>query len=134
MPAEYSTSFSASPSAPKAPADAAKTSVVVWKTRTRKAQEPWKEALDGHENSCRLAMRADGTMVPLVAGAWAEVRTLTTGEVPAGSADAEKVHVGHLSSCSRRTDATPVPALADVDRRRRLVQTKEVCAVMDGAE
>lgn len=82
-----------------------------------------------------MAMSADGAMVPLTGGEWAEVRTLALGEVPEGSADAEQVHVGHLSSFSRLTDATHFTDLADVEMRRRgLVQATEVCAVMDGAD
>ena len=77
---------------------------------------------------------ADGAMVPLTGGQWAEVRTLAIGEVPAGSPDAEKVHVGHLSSFSRMTDAAHFTDLAEVEtRRRHVVQAKEVCALMDGA-
>lgn len=103
--------------------------------QTAAAQEPWKEETDGREKPSRLAMSADGAMVQLTGGEWAEVRTLAIGEVPDGSANAEKVHVGRLSYFSRLTDAIHFTDLAEVEmRRRQIVQAKEVCAVMDGAD
>ncbi|GAC1643162.1 MAG: hypothetical protein NVS4B9_35400 [Ktedonobacteraceae bacterium] len=103
--------------------------------QTAQAQEPWKEDANACENECRMAISADGAMVPLVGGEWAEVRTLAIGEVPANSADPEKVHVGHLSYFSRLSDAAHFTDLAEIEtRRRHLVQAKEVCAVMDGAD
>jgi hypothetical protein len=103
--------------------------------QTAEAQQPWKEEADAPENTCRMAISADGAMVPLRAGEWAEVRTVAIGEVPAASANAEKVHVEHLSYFSRMTDAAHFTDLAEVEtRRRHVVQAKEVCAVMDGAD
>lgn len=103
--------------------------------QTAEAQEPWKEETRGQENDCRMAISADGAMVPLMEGEWAEVRTLAIGKVPTGSADPEKVHVGDLSYFSRLTDAAHFPDLAEVEtRRRHLLQAKEVCAVTDGAD
>lgn len=103
--------------------------------QTTEAQQPWKEEVSEREDTRHLAMSADGAMVPLTGGAWAEVRTLARGEVPANAADQEKVPVENLSSFSRLTDAAHVPDLAEVEtRRRRLLQAKEVCAVMDGAD
>jgi hypothetical protein len=103
--------------------------------QTAEAHQPWKEEANAPENSSRLAISADGAMVPLTGGAWAEVRTLAIGAVPTGSADAEQVHVGELSYFSRLTEAADFTELAEVEtRRRQLVQAKEVCAVMDGAD
>jgi hypothetical protein len=103
--------------------------------QTAQAHEPWKEETNAPENPSRLAISADGAMVPLTGGAWAEVRTLAIGTVPTGSADAEQVHVGELSYFSRLTEAADFTELAEVEtRRRQLVQAKEVCAVMDGAD
>jgi hypothetical protein len=103
--------------------------------QTAEAQEPWKEEAHAQENPCRMAISADGAMVPLIGGEWAEVRTLAIGEVAASSPDAEKVHVGHLSYFSRMTDAARFTDLAEVEtRRRHVVQAKEVCAVTDGAD
>src|SRR6516162_3385533 len=44
--------------------------------QTAQAQQPWKEEARAPENNCRMAISADGAMVPLTAGEWAEVRTL----------------------------------------------------------
>lgn len=72
---------------------------------------------------------------PLLVGEWAEVRTLATGEGPAGPAALETVHARELSSLSRLTDAATFPNLAEVEtRRRKLIQAREVTAVMDGAD
>jgi hypothetical protein len=103
--------------------------------QTAEAQQPWKEEANAKDAPSRLVISADGAMVPLTGGEWAEVRTLAIGAVPAGSADSEKVHVGDLSYFSRLTDAAHFTDLAEVEtRRRQLVQAKEVCAVMDGAD
>lgn len=55
--------------------------------QTADAQEPWKEEANAPEHPSRLAISADGAMVPLTGGAWAEVRTLAIGVVPTGPAD-----------------------------------------------
>ena len=103
--------------------------------QTAQAHEPWKEEANAKDAPSRLAISADGAMVPLRGGEWAEVRTVAIGEVPPGSADPEQVHVRDLSYFSRLTDATHFTDLAEVEtRRRHLVQAKEVCAVMDGAD
>jgi hypothetical protein len=103
--------------------------------QTAQAHEPWKEETNAPENLERLAISADGAMVPLIGGAWAEVRTLAIGAVPIDSADPEQVHVGDLSYFSRLTEAAAFSELVEVEtRRRQLVQAKEVYAVMDGAD
>lgn len=103
--------------------------------QTAEAQEPWKEAATEPEKPSRMAISADGAMVPLTGGEWAEVRTIAIGAVPADSADGETVHVGALSYFSRLTDAAHFTDLAEVEtRRRHLIEAQEVCAVMDGAD
>ena len=103
--------------------------------QTAQAQQPWKEEASTQETPYRLAISADGAMVPLTGGEWAEVRTLAIGEVPAEADDLEQIHVEQLSYFSRLTDATHFTDLAEVEtRRRHLIQAKEVCAVMDGAD
>jgi hypothetical protein len=103
--------------------------------QTPAAHQPWKEEASAQNDPSRLAISADGAMVPLLGGEWAEVRTLAIGAVPTGSADPEQVHVRELSYFSRLTDATHFTDLAEVEtRRRHLVQAKAVCAVMDGAD
>ncbi len=80
----------------------------------------------------RLVVSADGAMVPLQHGAWAEVRTLAIGE-PEGCGPAGAVHTRALSYFSRLTDAETFGHLALPEIYRRGVLTAEVAAVMDGA-
>ena len=77
----------------------------------------------------RLVVSADGAMVPLVQGAWAEVKTLAVGTVaPDGTTQA-------LSYFSRLCDATTFTHLATVETwRRGIPQAGQVAAVVDGAE
>jgi hypothetical protein len=110
----------------------------VEEVQTAEAHRPWKTDPRAEENSLRLAMSADGAMVPLTGGEWAEVRTLAIGEVPPCPPEKDpfpQVHVRQLSYFSRLMDAATFTDLAEVETRRRtLVQAKEVCAVMDGAD
>ncbi len=82
----------------------------------------------------RLVVSADGAMVPLRHGEWAEVRTLAIGEPQAPGPDGA-VHTQALSYFSRLTDAETFGhlALSDIYRRGVLTAT-DVAAVMDGAE
>jgi hypothetical protein len=79
----------------------------------------------------------DGAMVPLVGGAWAEVKTLALGEVerttaPDGSV---KITTTALSYFSRLTDAETFRDLARGELYRRgTAAATVVCAVQDGAE
>jgi hypothetical protein len=68
-------------------------------------------------------------MVPLVGGAWAEVKTLAIGE------PTDEARVTTISYFSRLTDAATFADLALVEvHRRGVLATPEVAAVMDGAE
>lgn len=85
----------------------------------------------------KLQLSADGAMVPLVHGQWAEVRTLVIGEVqPAVEERGEWiVHTRHLSYFSRKVSAEAFSRLAFVETQRRGVdRAKEVAAIMDGAD
>jgi hypothetical protein len=77
-------------------------------------------------------LSADGAMVPLVGGVWAEVKTLAIGTVT--RADNGAIQTTALSYCSRLTDA---PDFARVTRgethRRGTERAGVVCAVQDGA-
>jgi len=87
--------------------------------------------------AARLAVSADGAYVPLLHGAWAELRTVAIGEVASEevSGGEPEVHVHHLSYFSRMSDAETFADLAEVEMGRRGVsQAKEVAAVTDGAE
>jgi hypothetical protein len=77
----------------------------------------------------RLVLSADGAMVPVRRGEWAEVKTLVIGE---SGAEGE---VEQLSYFSRLTDAATFGEAAVVETHRRGVAVaKEVAAVVDGAE
>jgi len=81
----------------------------------------------------KQAMSADGAMVHLVGGEWAEVKTLAIGEVTRTCAG--EVRTQHLSYCSRLCDATNFANVTLLHTHRRgLDQASEVCAVQDGAE
>lgn len=105
--------------------------------QTAAAQVPWQEESVETPPPHHLAISADGAHVPLIKGQWAEVRTLAIGEIEeqGQSARTAERHVGHLSYFSRLTDATTFSELAEVEmRRRRVIQTRQVCAVTDGAD
>ena len=83
----------------------------------------------------KQVVSVDGAYVPLVAGEWAEVRTVVIGEVKTESRKAtDQVQMRQLSYFSRMTNAETFGNLAEVEMRRRGVsQAKAVCAVTDGA-
>lgn len=85
----------------------------------------------------RLVVSADGAMVPLLKGEWAEVRTVAIGEVKKAEVaqDEDEVRIDHLSYFSRLSTAETFADLAEVEMRRRGVsQAEHVCAVSDGAD
>ncbi len=85
----------------------------------------------------KLQISADGAMVPLLHGVWAEVRTLVIGEVqPAVEERGEKVvRTLNLSYFSRKVSAQKFQRLALVEMHRHGVEhAKEVAAIMDGAD
>ena len=82
----------------------------------------------------RLVLGADGAMVPLVSGEWAEVKRLSVGvPAPAGEAHADG-RAGQVSSFARLADAETVGRQALGERPRRSVAAAAaVAAVPDGA-
>jgi hypothetical protein len=83
-----------------------------------------------------LLVSADGAMVPLLHGEWAEVKTLATGEVgpPKLERGEQVVHTRNLSYFSRLTDSESFGHLALGEVQRRGVEkARQVAAVMDGA-
>lgn len=85
----------------------------------------------------RLFVSADGAMVPLVGGEWAEVKTLVIGEVlPAQEKKGEPVVcTAQHSYFSRLTDAETFQRLSLVETHRRGVErAREVVFVSDGSE
>lgn len=76
---------------------------------------------------------ADGAMVPLVGGVWAEVKTVAIGTVRQAAASGA-IHTGDLSYFSRRADHTTFTHLALCETHRRGVATAgTVVGVMDGS-
>ena len=91
----------------------------------------------------QLVLGADGAMVPLVRGEWAEVKLLTLGEPRPGRAAAAPVagseptttsRTERLSYCARLADAETFGRQALVELHRRGLETAgAVAAVQDGA-
>ncbi|MDQ2905887.1 MAG: ISKra4 family transposase [Chloroflexota bacterium] len=95
-------------------------------------QCPSTSKLPGSRTSEQLVLSADGAMVPLVGGVWAEVRTLAIGEV---KHEGEQTRTSALSYFSRMTDALTFTDLAEGEmERRRVPEAPQVAAVMDGAD
>jgi hypothetical protein len=81
----------------------------------------------------------DGAMVPLVGGAWGEIKTLAIGTVETRESGSrarqeQEVRTTDLSYFSRMTDHETFTRLALVETHRRGTETAGVvCAVSDGA-
>ncbi len=86
----------------------------------------------------RMAMSSDGAMVPLVGGAWAEVKLVAIGAVErckSKHSEGEETVTTQLTYFARMTDAATFADLASAEVRRRGVErATEVCAIQDGAE
>jgi hypothetical protein len=82
-------------------------------------------------------LSADGAMVPLVGGHWAEVKTLAIGEVEVRR-DADglaEAYTTNLTYFSRLTDAETFTRQAYVEAYQRGTESAAVvCAVQDGAD
>jgi hypothetical protein len=82
-------------------------------------------------------LSADGAMVPLLRGDWAEVRTLAIGAVEArvGEDGLPEAQTTDLTYFSRLADAETFIRRTYVEAHRRGTETAQVvCAVQDGAE
>ncbi len=85
----------------------------------------------------KVQISADGAMVPLLHGVWAEARTLVIGEVQAPVKEQGEmvVHTRNLSYFSRKVTSQEFETLCLAEMHRRGVENaKAVAAVMDGAE
>ncbi len=85
----------------------------------------------------KLQVSVDGAMVPLLAGEWAEVRTLAIGEVQPAVKEQDEwvIHTRQLSYFSRLAPAQEFERQALVEMHRRGVENaRAVAAVQDGAE
>lgn len=100
------------------------------------AQPPARPEAAAPSVAAHLYVGVDGCMVPLVGGEWAEVKTLSVGEVPPPVMQGDKagVHTTQLSYFSRLADADRFMHLAGVELdRRQVAQAERVCGVSDGA-
>src|SRR5436305_2165186 len=87
------------------------------------------QAPDGAD---KLLLSADGAMVHLVGGEWAEVKTVVMGEVSRSKRG--EVCTQQISTFSRLSDAASCAEAALVETHRRgLEQASQVGAVQDGA-
>jgi hypothetical protein len=97
-------------------------------------EQDWPEVGAGPD---KLVLSADGAMVPLLRGEWAEVKTLVVGEVgEVVEIKGERVVPTHsLSYFSRLSNAETFQRLTLAElHRRRLETADQVAAVSDGAE
>ena len=84
-----------------------------------------------------LQVSADGAMVPLVGGKWAEVKTVAVGrvEVVTDRDGVAQAHARDLSYFSRLADAQTFTREAWVELHRAgIARAQTVCGVMDGAD
>ena len=84
-----------------------------------------------------LQVSADGAMVPLTGGEWAEVKTVAVGrvDVELNRDGVAAAHARDLGYFSRLADAETFTREAWVELHRAgVVTAKTVCGVMDGAE
>jgi hypothetical protein len=85
----------------------------------------------------KMQLSADGAMVPLLHGVWAEVRTLVVGEVQALEQEngEKEARTRHLSYFSRKMSAQEFQRQALVEIQGRGVENAQgLAAVMDGAD
>lgn len=101
---------------------------------SERIERDWPEVDAGPD---KLVLSADGAMVPVIHGEWAEVKTLVVGEV-ASTAEGQaacEVQTQALSYFSRVTDAESFQRLTLGELyRRKLENAAQVAAVSDGAE
>ena len=104
---------------------------------TREVERLEQELPDPPEGPAVQQLSADGAMVPLVKGEWAEVKTLALGAVEQRETkEGEQVaHATDLSYFSRLCDAEQFGRLATVATHAAgTARAQTVCAVVDGAE
>jgi hypothetical protein len=101
-----------------------------WEEQTATLQQQVAEAPAGANQQ---VMSADGAMVPLVGGEWAEVKTLVMGEIKENPQGEKQVE--NLSYCSRLTDVAGFEQATLLEMHRRgLEHASVVAAVADGAD
>jgi len=106
------------------------TALSVWEAEVERLKQEAPQAPVGAE---KQVLSADGAMVHLVGGEWAEVKTLAIGEVTRNRRG--EVCTQQLSYCSRLCDAASFAEATLLHTHQRgLCRASEVCAVQDGAE
>lgn len=106
----------------------------IQRAEVEQIERDWPEVEPGPP---KLVVSADGAMVPLVAGEWAEVKTVVVSEVgdPVVVEGKEVVPTHSHSYFSRLSDAETFQQLSLGElTRRRLETAEQVAAVNDGAE
>jgi len=104
---------------------------------TEEADRIEKEAPEAPIGAEKMVMSADGAMVPLLHGEWAEVKTLVIGKVapPVKERGEWEVHTQDLSYFSRLVDAEKFQHLTLVETQRRgLENSREVAMLGDGSD
>lgn len=104
--------------------------------QTQEVERLEEELPPAAQGPAKLVLSADGAMVPLVGGEWAEVKTMVIGEVePRVNTKGESVaHMYNISYFSRLADSNTFQRLALVETHRRGIETAgQVGAVADGA-
>ncbi len=106
------------------------TALALAEAEVERLEQEWPEAPVA---PARLVTGADGAMIPLRGGEWAEVKLVSVGE-PEPASRAGAVRTGHLSYFARLSDAEAFgrQALGEL-HRRGLERAGEVAAVQDGA-
>jgi len=105
--------------------------------QTEEADEIERQAPAALPGSEKLVMSADGAMVPVLQGEWAEVKTMVIGEVTAPVLERGEwvVHTRNLSYFSRLVNSERFEHLTLSEVHRRGVESShQVAAVMDGAD
>ena len=109
------------------------TGKVVCQEWEEQANHLQKELPEAPQGANQQVFSADGAMVPLLGGVWAEVKTLAIGTIPLKKG--EEAHVQELSYCSRLADVPGFEKATLVEMHRRgLENAASVAAVMDGAD
>lgn len=104
--------------------------------QTAEVERLERELPESPEGPAVQQLSVDGAMVPLVGGAWAEVKTLAIGTVKVEVVKGEQVvHTEELSYFSRLAGHESFGGAATVETHRRGTEKAgTVCAVNDGAD
>jgi hypothetical protein len=105
--------------------------------QTEEADQIERKAPPAAPGSEKIVISADGAMVPLLHGEWAEVKTLVIGEVLPSVLEGDEwvVHTKKLSYFSRLVNSERFEHLTLSEFHRRGVEnSREVGALMDGAD